>query len=282
VSQREEIIARIPSLPPLPTASTEVIRLVRDPEVPNAKIAQAIEYDPSLTANVLRLANSAYFGFVQKISTVREAIFRLGTNKVFHMVVASTIGKMSQKALRGYDLPPGALWEHLIGTAIGTTRLAKTMTTPQPDHTFTAALMHDVGKIVLGTFVEVKAEDIISLAVDEKIPFEEAELRVLGIDHAEVGACLLEHWNLPAHLVEVVRWHHRPGEYTGDPLAVNLVHVANVTCLMAGVGAGLDAINYRPSSKAMSQLGLTMNSLDNVVYEILNELMEVQSLFRFQ
>jgi HD-like signal output (HDOD) protein len=281
MSKREEIIASIASVPPLPTASAEVIRLIQDPRVPSGKIAQAIEYDPSLTTNVLRLANSSFFGFPRAVSTVKEALFRLGTNEVFQLVVAATVGKMAQTPVNGYDLSGGDLWDHLVGTAIGSVKLAQTLSLEIPSYTFTAALTHDVGKVVLGTFVEVNAESIREHAYEEKLPFEMAEQKVLGIDHAEVGALLLEHWNLPEYLVEVVRWHHQPEKYQGrDSHAANVVHVANVLCLMAGVGAGLDALSYKPSNHSMEQLGLEVMLLDDIVYDILSELMETRKLFK--
>lgn len=280
MSKREDIIAGIAAVPPLPSASTEVIRLIRDPRVPSSRIAQAIEYDPSLTTNVLRLANSAFFGFPRSVSTVKEALFRLGTNQVFQLVVAATVGKMAQRPVKGYDLSGGDLWDHLVGTALGSVKLAQTLKIEVPSYTFTAALTHDVGKVVLGTFVQVNADSIRELAYERKMSFEEAEQKVLGIDHAEVGARLLEHWNLPEDLVEVVRWHHQPEHYPGkEPRAANVVHVANVLCLMAGVGAGLDALSYKPSPHAMEQLGLEMMVLDDIVYEIIQELMEARRLF---
>lgn len=280
MNSRQEIIASIASVPPLPSASAEVIRLIRDPRVPSSKIAQAIEYDPSLTTNVLRLANSAFFGFPRSVSTVRDALLRLGTNQVFQLVVAATVGKMAKTPVKGYDLSGGDLWDHLVGTALGSVKLGKTLKIPLPSYTFTASLTHDVGKVVLGTFVQVNAESIRELAYEKKLPFEQAEKTVLGIDHAEVGARLLEHWNLPEDLTTVVRWHHQPEHYLGrDPVAANVVHVANAMCLMAGVGAGLDALSYRPSARAMEQLGLEMMMLDDIVYDILRELMEARKLF---
>jgi putative nucleotidyltransferase with HDIG domain len=280
MNAREEIIATIASVPPLPTASAEVIRLIQDPKAPSSRIAQAIEYDPSLTANVLRLANSSFFGFPRSVSTVKDALFRLGTNQVFQLVVAATVGKMAQTPVSGYDLSGGDLWDHLVGTAIGSVKVSKALNIEVPSYTFTAALTHDVGKVVLGTFVEINAESIRELAYERKLPFEQAEQEVLGIDHAEVGARLLEHWNLPEYLVDVVRWHHRPEAYDGDaPLAANVVHVANVLCLMAGVGAGLDALSYRPSTHAMAALGLEIMLLDDIVYDVIQELMETRKLF---
>ena len=281
MNKRQEIIESIAAVPPLPTASAGVIRMIQDPKVPSGRIAQAIEYDPSLTTNLLRLANSSFFGFHCSVSTVKDALFRLGTNQVFQLVVAATVGKMAQTPVNGYDLSGGDLWDHLVGTAIASVKLAQTLKLEIPSYTFTAALTHDVGKVVLGTFVEVNAESVRELAYNEKMSFEQAEREVLQIDHAEVGALLLERWNLPEYLVDVVRWHHQPEEYRGkDPRAANVVHVANVMCLMAGVGAGLDALSYKPSSHAMEQLGLDMMHLDDIVYEILSELMETRKLFQ--
>ena len=255
--------------------------MIQDPKVPSGRIAQAIEYDPSLTTNVLRLANSSFFGFHRSVSTVKDALFRLGTNQVFQLVVAATVGKMAQTPVNGYDLSSGDLWDHLVGTAIASIKLAQNLKLKIPSYTFTAALTHDVGKVVLGTFVEVNAESIRDHAYKEKMSFEQAERKVLEIDHAEVGALLLEHWNLPEDLVDVVRWHHQPEEYRGkDPHAANVVHVANVMCLMAGVGAGLDALSYKPSAYAMEQLKLEIMLLDDIVYDILGELMETRKLFK--
>ena len=280
MNKRQEIIASIAAVPPLPTASAEVINLIRDPRVPSGKIAQAIEYDPSLTTNVLRLANSALFGCPRSVSTVKDALFRLGTNQVFQLVLAATVGKMAQRPVRGYDLSGGDLWDHLIGTAIGSIKIAQALELEVPPYTFTAALTHDVGKVVLGTFVEVDADSIRTLAHERKMSFEKAEHRVLGIDHAEVGAFLLERWNLPEYLVQAVRWHHQPEHHPGDPLVANVVHVADVVCLMAGVGAGLDSLSYRPSSKVMEKLGLEMELLAKTGYEILSELIETRKLFK--
>ena len=194
---------------------------------------------------------------------------------------AATVGKMAQTPVNGCDLSSGDLWDHLVGTAIGSVKLAQTLKLKIPSYTFTAALTHDVGKVVLGTFVEVNAESIRELAYQEKMSFERAERKVLGIDHAEVGALLLEHWDLPEDLVDVVRWHHQPEDYRGkDPRAANVVHVANVLCLMAGVGAGLDALSYKPSRHAMEHLGLDIMFLDDIGYNVLSDLMETRKLFK--
>lgn len=282
MSQRAEIIARIASIPPLPSASAEVVRLVCDPAVPSAKVAQAIEYDPSLTTNVLRLANSTSFGAPQSVGTVREAFSRLVPDKGLKSVLAAAFGRIAERPMTGYDVSGEDLWDHLIGSAIASMRLAHLLKISPHEHLFTAALTHDIGKVVLGTFTEVDPKTIVSLALEERISFEKAEQRVLGIDHAEVGAFLVEHWSFPMSIVEAVRWHHEPeSRVVAEPLIVGLVHVADAVCLMAGVGASIDALSYRPSSQTMARLGLQMSLLDKIVYEVLNELLKVRTLFKF-
>jgi len=254
MSKREEIFARMAAVPPLPAASTEVIRLVQTPDIPRREIARAIEYDPSLTANLLRLANSAFFGFPQSVSSVKDALFRLGTNKVFQMVLATTIAKMAQSSARGYDVSSTDLWDHCIGTAIAATKIPQVSGIKAPDYIFTAALMHDIGKVVLGMFLDIDIANIVTIANKEKIALHEAERLILGIDHAEVGAYILRLWNLPSDFVDVARWHHEPDGSAETDMAVKIVHVADVTCLIAGVGTSIDALLYRPSNKVMSEL----------------------------
>jgi len=274
-------MGRIASVPPLPSASTEVVRLVRDPESPSAKVTTAIEYDPSLTANVLRFANSASFGAPQSVGTVREAFSRLVPENGFQSVLAAAVGKIAERPMTGYDVSGEDLWDHLIGSAIAATKLAQVLNVTPPEHLFTAALTHDIGKVVLGTFSEVNPKVITSLALEQRISFEQAEQKTLGIDHAEVGAFLVEHWNLPSSIVDAVRLHHQPERAVQNPLIVNLVHIADVVCLMAGVGASVDALSYRPSSQAMQRLGLQLSLLDRIVYDVLNELLKVRTLFKF-
>jgi putative nucleotidyltransferase with HDIG domain len=282
MSIRAEIIGRIASVPTLPSASTEVVRLVRDPHSPSAEITRVIEYDPALTTNVLRIANTAPFGAPQSVGTVREAFSRLVPDNGFESVLAEAFGKITEGPMIGYDVKGEDLWDHLIGSAIASTRLAQVLQLSPPEHLFTAALTHDIGKVVLGTFPEIDAYGIIALALRDRVSFEEAERTILGIDHAEVGAFLAEHWGLPGSIVDAVRLHHQPELSLEHPLIVNLVHVADVVCLMAGVGASIDALGYRPSSLALQRLGLQLGVLDRIVYDVLNELLKVRTLFKFR
>ncbi len=265
----------------IPTASVELIRLVQDPDASNAKLAQGIEYDPSLTSNILRLANSAYFGYSRAVSTVRDAIFLLGRNEIFQLVVASVVGKMMQHSLRGYILSPGELWDHLMGVGAVSRRLGEALHPKIPAYTFTAGLLHDIGKVVLGTFADVDPAPILELVEKEQTDLASAERRILGIDHAEVGASLLENWNLPAYLAEVVRWHHEPEKESGQAVVAGLVYVADALCIEAGIGAPASEHMRSLAKAVLSRARLEPQICEKVLDQALSELEGLRDIFRF-
>lgn len=132
---------------------------------------------------------------------------------------------------------------------------------------------------MLGTFVEVDIDLILKIANEEKTSFEVVEQQVLGIDHAEAGATLLEHWDLPSGVVEACQWHHQPEFLTDESLVVDLVHVADPICLMGGIAAGIDEANYQTSPKTVSRLNLDAIMTDTIISEILGKLDAVCGLF---
>jgi len=279
VNRRNEILSKVRSVSVMPTPMIEIIRLLQEPDVSVVELTRLIEYDPGLTSNVLRLANSAYFGYSRSIHSIKRAIVRLGIKNIFKMVVTSAVAPITQPAIKGYDLSPGELWKHSVAVAIGTDKLAMILGLHPPEYTFTAALLHDVGKIVLGTFVEVDAAPIMEQAFKNHVSFEVAEHDVLGIDHAEIGSVLLANWNLPHEIVEVVQWHHRPEHFQGDSLVVDFVHVSDVLCMMGGIGIGSDGLNYRLSNKIVSRLHLTKRMAEKVISQIHTGLNELNNIF---
>jgi HD-like signal output (HDOD) protein len=140
-------------------------------------------------------------------------------------------------------------------------------------------MLHDIGKIALGTFVEVDIDLILKIANEEQTSFEVAEQQVLGIDHAEAGATLLGHWDFPTSVVGACQWHHQPEFQTDESLVVDLVHVADTMCLMGRIGVGIDEANYQTSSKIVSRLNLDAIMTDKIISEILSKLNAVCGLF---
>ncbi len=280
MSRRDEILSQVEAVPSLPSVVIKLRRYLNDPDVDFNELAKVIEYDPGLTANVLRLANSSYFGWSRSISTVKkEAISRLGTSRIFQMVLCMTVAPMVSKPIKGYDIDSGALWQHSIATAICAEQLAKKAKIDDADEAFTTGLLHDVGKVVLGTFVEIDDEPIKEVMEMDGLAFNEAEQMVLKIDHSEVAGILLERWSLPPAVVEAARNHHAPGEGSENQQLIDLVHVADVLCLKIGWGAGGDGLSYRLDEVAVERLGVDMHAAEDVVLAVMEGIEEVRNMY---
>lgn len=281
MKRRDDILAAIRNAPSLPPASRKIMSLLNDPDVDLGELTRALEFDQGLTGNVLRMANSAYFGSPRQVRTVREALVRLGLSRIHQIVISSTVAGVLRRPVQGYGLGPNELWEHSAAAALATLALAQHVKRMPPDYTFTAALVHDTGKIVLGSFVNINVKEITALAFGQRVSFEQAERDILGIDHAEVGAELLDAWNLPKEIVTAVRWHHDPRRCEEpDRHVVELLHVADHVCQLSGIGAGLDGANYAAAPGVLEEMGLRTRDLEEVVCHAVKGLDALRAIFR--
>ena len=274
----QAIMAKVSSFPSMPGAAAKMLSLLNNPDISISQIEEILRFDQGLTANVLRLTNSAYFGFSAKIGSVRQAVVLLGAKRLIQLVLTSCVHSVMQKSVEGYDLPAGELWRHSIAVSVAAEALVKELRIPVADFVFTAALLHDVGKLALSEFVEGDLQKIEDTA-SPGIPFEVAEQFVLGIDHAEVGALILENWSFPPEIVRAVQWHHAPDAVEKTDSLIDIVHVANVLSLMVGNGMGREGLRYQPSAAATKRLGLKPFQLEKVVSQTCQWVSELSDLF---
>jgi putative nucleotidyltransferase with HDIG domain len=260
----------------MPATTMIVLNLLRDPKVGADRVEEAIKHDPGLVVNVLKLANSAYFGYPKAIASVRAAIVRLGWKRVYQLVVASCVNGMLSEPVQGYDLGSGELWRHSVAVAVATEHLCRQMGIEATDEAFTGALLHDVGKMVIGRFADADFGRLEKLTCDG-MSFEAAEREVLGTDHAEVGAMILEKWAFPNELVEVVRWHHDPDGGGGASPVVDMVHIADVLSLSLGIGAGREGVLYEPAEPVVARLQLKDDDIETVAGKIVEDVDEICS-----
>ena len=263
------IIAKVESFPSLSGATAKLLSLLDDPNAPVAEIEEILRMDPGLTANVLKLSNSAYFGFPSEIGSVHKAIVLLGAKRLMQLVMTSCVNSVMNKPVPGYGLSTGELWRHSIAVSVAAEGLIKELNVPEADEIFTAALLHDVGKLVLGEFVKDDIEKIEKI-VSKDVSFEAAEQIALGTDHAEIGAKILESWGLPKEVVSAVRWHHDPDAADETSTLIDIVHMANVLCLMIGIGVGREGLQYRPSPVVTKRLGIKSAHLEKVASHTLD------------
>ena len=270
MNQRELnlILDDVKSFPSMPAAALKLLTLLKDENNSNAQIEQILRYEPGLTANILKMTNSAFFGLPTKIGSIRQAILMIGWKKLTQIVLASCVSAIIDKPVQGYDLSAGDLWRHSVAVSVASETLVKELNLSVSEEIFTAALLHDVGKMVLGRYVK---EDIAVIDGEEMqdVPFEQVERSMFGIDHAEIGANILRRWSFTPSMISAVRWHHEPDSAPKPNHLIDVVHVADVLCLMSGIGVGREGLQYRPSPSACERIGLTEEHLERVVSQTL-------------
>ncbi|GAB6038345.1 HDOD domain-containing protein [Fundidesulfovibrio butyratiphilus] len=181
-----------------------------DSDTPLETIAETLSHDQGLTAKVLALANSAFYGLQQKVTTVSRALAVLGLAEVRTLVL--TVGVKTLAESKGFpkDFDLGSYWEHQLSVAVIARALAPTLGAPDPDALFTAGVLHDLGKLLTALHSPDDWRAIRDLAQERRIPYAEAEEDYWGIEHGVIGSMVLGAWNLPESLTEPVNWHHAP------------------------------------------------------------------------
>ncbi len=273
-----QIMDKVDAFPSIPGSALRLLELVDQADAPVQEIEEVLRLDPGLTANVLKLTNSAFYGLPTKVGSVKRAVMLLGLNKLKQLIMASCVNAVMDKDIPGYDLPAGELWRHSIAVSVAAEALVRELALESGDDIFTAALLHDVGKLVLGQFVH---EDYAALeaAAGSTVSFEIAEKEVLGTDHAEIGARILEQWSLPEALVHAVRWHHNPEKSEEIHSSTDIVHVANMLCLMLGIGVGREGLQYHPSPVVTRRLGLKPFHLEKLASQTIQTMGELADIF---
>ena len=263
----KKIMSTIRSFPSMPATGAKMLKMLEDPETSIDEIEDVLRHDPGLTGNVLKLANSAYFGIPSKVSSVRQAVLLLGLRKLIQLVVASCVSAVMDKPVPGYDLPPGDLWRHSIAVSIAAEALVKDKKNIDAEDIFTPALLHDIGKLILGHFVKDELEDIEKIA-SKGVPYVVAENMVLGTDHAEVGAQVLTQWSFPRDVIEAVRWHHDPDFPEQAKVPVDIVYLSNLLCQINGKGGQDDGVVYDLSPTVIERLGIDVSQFDAIANNV--------------
>lgn len=226
----EEIREKIQSiiqLPALPTIAMEVVELVDNPKTSASRLGKVISSDQALTAKVLKIANSPFYGFPKKISTIDFAIIVLGFDALREIIISISLVSSLQKKSDSY-LDAKTFWDHSISTAIVARRLGRDLGYRVNGEVFVGGLLHDMGISIIHRYFNNDFKRIVEIARETNLSFLEAEESVMGVTHAEVGGWLAERWNLPDHLIEAVSLHHVPEQATRNPDLVAIIHCADV------------------------------------------------------
>lgn len=274
----QEIVAKLTELPPVSQSALKLLSLLGDPQLDNDEVVRTLKYDNALTARLLRACNSSLFGFEETVASVDQAVLILGYEKILQIVLTLAFGEAMGVPVEAYAFEAEDLWRHSLMTAAAAEMLVQTDTLPQMDRSaaYTAGLLHDIGKLAINQVLEPdQLASFRHLLADHRLPRVEAEKKVIGADHAEVGAFLLYSWCLPHNIVEAVANHHQP---VLDPfpqlsaatcLANSIAHLASTDLASAGYTLRMD-------SQLAQSLGLTDEKGERLVAEVHESLEEVE------
>jgi len=229
----KKYIADVDRLIPRPDIALEVLCLAQDSSSSVAELAKKIEHDPNMTANMLRMANSSYFGHMQEITSLKDIIVRLGLDMVKILAITSASAGILTSPQQAYDLEPRALWNHSHACAVLAEIIARYANLDNHYTIYTAALLHDIGKVVLN-------KPLLSACAAKKTDKKfssilELERFMLQTDHARVGAALLAAWGLPESITIPVARHHSGGGIKPNRLDVKIISLANFLVESIGI-----------------------------------------------
>ncbi len=264
---KKRIFRNVMDLPPIPQTVFKAHDIMADPKSDFEELAKLFETDQAIAAKILKLANSPFYGYSGKVTSIQRAAVILGHQTLVELLtVISTAGLLGKK-LRGYWLDSGALWKHSLAVAFGSKIIANKRNPAISNDAFTSGLIHDVGKLLLDSYIKERWEWFEKFMADGEHSFLDAEKKILEIDHAEVASEVCKNWNIPEPLTVAIRYHHHPSESNGSELAY-IVHVANTIAMMTGLGMGIDGTFYQMDDTAMPFLNLQEEDLDDIMVEV--------------
>lgn len=265
------VIDRIIGLPTLPVILHHINRMMMNPRTSAKDVAQLISNDPAITAKILRVVNSSFYGFPTRINTVTHAIVILGFNTVKSIVLSTSIFDVFKKTATVPVFEREAFWKHSIACGAAAKTLAKRTGFTALEEFFIAGLLHDLGKIILDQYLPEEFMRIMEICTSQSLLMLEAEQEVLGITHAELGSWLCQKWNLARGLVECLACHHNPPVASENPKHVAIVHLSDILVRALQLGSGGDKRIPLVSDHAWAQLDIRVSDMPKIMAEIYEE-----------
>jgi putative nucleotidyltransferase with HDIG domain len=264
----DDIISGIGTLTPIPPVAAQIMALSEDENSSVSDIADLIIHDPSITASLLKICNSAHFGLSRQVESVRDAITLLGLDQIVELVLLNGTAENFRDEPDGYGLGEGELWHHAVLSAHVAKVLAENHGLANKKHLiFTAALLKDIGKIIMGRFVAFSYEKINILVHSKGYSFNEAEKEIIGMNHEELGAQVGKKWRFGDKLIYIIGNHHMTDETCRNDPETALVYLADIVCMMIGFGTSVDGLAYRFYSDVLNRMNLTEKDLQNVIFD---------------
>ena len=281
----QSILANIEGLPSLPAVVIEVMQMANNPLSNATDFEASIRKDQALTAKMLKLVNSSFFGMPNKINSISRAVVVLGIKTLKSVVLAASTSKLLDRNLEVYGYARGGLWLHSLATAVIARHLALKafkMNVDDAEELFVGGLLHDIGKIVISPILAENREEWQRFFTSNpKATLIEAENTVAGIDHCEAGAKLMSRWQLSPRLISILQHHHHcDNGNSPDSLFTNAIHLADLLCINIRLGLVSPYPWQREfSPEIMALLKMTPEQIQVYTLEVEKIIQEMQPVF---
>ncbi len=273
-----EILKDVQSLPALPGTALRIIMMLSGSEVDLDEVKEIIRLDEAITIVVLRNANSVAYGIPGKTFSLEESIVRLGTKRLLKIVLEQQVSRVMAGAGASYGLRRGSLWRGSLGGALATEELAEEINFENVELCFLCALLRDIGKLAFDAYFG--PDRILECASNMKpgMSFLETEREMLGVDHAELGGALAEHWDLPERIANAIRYHHKPPleDERHDDL-YDLVHAGDMTAMWMGLAIGHDGLHYSLADHVMNGILGSREQSEQIIMNTWKRLNELEA-----
>lgn len=275
MNRADAVAAKVGDLPPLPQVATRVMELIQHSRTTVKDLEKIIAKDQALTAKVLRISNSAFYGVRGEISTLSRAIVVLGFNALRSVVLTGASEVLHQSAKSGFK--DKILWEHSLAVALAARTIAQECHFDGHEEAYVGGLLHDVGKVVLDANLSEDYHRVLERVYNERTSFLDAENEIFEFDHTDVGALVVERWNLASGLTEAVRLHHQPMGAEIDPTLCAIISLANSVCVKLGLGPERDPELNLADLESTLMLTLAPDRLTEIAAAVKSRLTEEKS-----
>ncbi|MCP4726633.1 MAG: HDOD domain-containing protein [bacterium] len=266
---RNEIVQSIKRLPTLPIIFEKILDTIDDPRSSAAELQETIKNDQSITAKVLNMANSAYYGYTKQVSDLTRAVVILGFDMVKNIALSVSVFNLFPSGEEDTGFDREQFWLHSIATGYLGKIIAEECRFYEPDKAFISCLLHDIGKVVLDCYFEKKYVDTVKIKNLQKTSLREAEEKVFGCSHTDVGYWLGEKWNFPEELLESIKNHHNPEiSAKRHSQLTHLTYLANIMCQEEEIGIGGTVLPVTFLPETLGILNLNNKKLKKIREEI--------------
>lgn len=247
----------VKEIPTLPIVYQQLFSKMSNPNVSVPQLAEIVSKDQSLATKILKLVNSAFYGYKKEITTISRAMVILGFRTVRNAALAISVFDYVSGIQDNTLFPVEDFWKHSLCTASAAKVLGQKTGIKQQEETFICGLLHDVGKLIMMKYFQEDFDEVCAEAVQKKISFDAAENELLAVNHCSIAKAVLRSWNFPPNLVEAVQFHHAMSSGASYPDMVALINVCNSLSYELGMGSPGSGCATECDPKALHELGIS-------------------------